>query len=180
MQLDLLDNLEKVYEKLNPRERLFVLAGGGSLLLLLLFLALSSIVQKRQELGQRVVQAREDYGRILRLREDISTMPPPREIPDRNQFKSAIFNLMESHGLKGDLRDSVKSISRSEEAIVEELVLKGVVLKNVIDFMHDIEYGHKINCRIDGVSFRRSLPGREIYDVNLSLAVNRPRSGREN
>lgn len=166
------------FERLNPRERIIVMAGGLVLFLLLVFFIIKFVIIRRSELSDAVIQAREDFNRIQRLKEDIQQLPAARNIPDVNRMKSLIFTRMEKHGIRADIRDRVETVSRTEERLVVDLNFKGLPLKNLIDFLHDVEFGGGLNLQVGRFTIQRSLPDREIYDGTISLTTIRPKTAR--
>ncbi len=167
-----------IFDRLNPRERLFVMGGGLLVIVLVIFTIIRFIVVRRIEISDAVSQERENFNRIQRLAADIKQLPAARDIPDVNRLKSLIFTRMEKHGLKADIRDRVENISRTEEKLVVDLNFKGMSLKALIDFLHDIEYGRGVSVQVGRFQINRPLPGKEIYDGIISLYTIRPRNNK--
>ena len=163
-------------DKLNPRERIFVVYGGGILAALLLFYAVTFIISKRFELRDESSRAIQDIQKMSRLETQIASLPPEQNIPDLNQLKSQIFNVLEKNGLKGDISDRTESISKKEELIIVNISINGVQFSPVMDFIYDIEYGQSVKGEIGKLSFNRPLADRELYDVKISVMVKRPRN----
>ncbi len=163
-------------DQLNPRERLFVMAGGFLLGLLIVIFLGYKISQMRGGIAQRVAQERENVLKIGRLKDDINSLPSPQSLPDMNEFISQTNALLEKYKMKPqDLRERTDTSSRTEEMLVNEISLNGVALKDIIGFIHDIEYGKRVNASIGGLIFRKSLPGKEIYDVKITLVIRKPK-----
>jgi len=163
-------------EKLNPRERLFVFGGGGLLVVMLIVFAGVQISKKRAGIEEDVVRAREDVAKITKLRDDINSLPSPQSLPDMNAFIATTTSLLEKYNLKPqDIRERPDTSSRTEELLVLEISLNAVALKDVISFLHDVEYGRQVNAIVGGLVFRKSLPGREVYDTKITLVIHKPK-----
>lgn len=164
-------------ERLNPRERFFVIIGGGVLLVLLVYLFVQFIIIRRATLSAQVEKAKSDFLTIQRLKEDIDRLPASGSSPDENQLKSLVFQQLEKHTLNGDIKSRTESLSRREERVVVELRFKGQTLKSILDFVHDIEYGSMKQASTGRFEIKRSLPGKEIYDGSITVISIRPKPG---
>lgn len=162
-------------DKLNQRERLFVIGGGGFLLIAAIFFGGRFVLQKRSGLTGGVDGVRMDLIKLHRLKADMDSLPAANNIPDINSLKAAVFNRLEKNNLQADIRERTEPVSRKEEKLVVELNMKGIILKNLLDFIYDIEMNHSIPLHVGKMHLRKPLPDREIYDVNLSLTVSRPK-----
>lgn len=162
-------------EKLNPRERLFL----QGLVIFLLILGAGSIlrvvVRSRSALHEEAMLSGQRVAQMLRVEKQIVSLPAEKEIPDMNLLKSRVFALLEKYNLKGDIKDSVQSLSRSEELMSVNISINGTPLQPVISFLYEIEYGGAINATIGDFQFTKPLPERDIYDVRISVGVRRPR-----
>jgi len=163
-----------VLDRLNDREKLFVIGGGAFLVLAAIYFGSQFLMTQRLGLSGGADQVRSDLSRLHRLKEDLALLPVAREIPDINNLKATVYNRLEKSGLQGDIRERTEKVSRKEEKLVIDLNMKGVSLKNLIDFIYDIEMSQSIPLSVGKMQLRRPLPEREIYDVNLSLTVSRP------
>jgi len=162
-------------EKMTPRERLLVQGFFVFLLIVALFYMIRMITSRRDQLHEEALLSGQKVEKMLRLERQISSLPPAKEIPDRNQLKAQVFSLLDKNGLKGDIQDGLESVSRTEEILIENISINGTPLHPVVNFLYDIEYGGSINATIGNFQFRKPLPDREIYDVKISVTVRRPK-----
>ena len=166
-----------MFDKLNAREKLFVLGGGGFLVLAALVFAGRFLFQQRGHLTGGVQDARQQLARLYRIKEDLEKLPAPRNIPNVNALKASVSVRLEKNGLQNsDIRERVERVSKSEERLIVEISIKGAPLKSIIDFLYDVEVSHSVPMSVGKLQIRKPLPEREIYDVNISLAVSRPRT----
>ncbi len=166
------------FSRLNPREKLFVSAGGGLLLLVLLLAGGKAVYEKRRSLSEETEQARADLQTLQRLKGTIESLPAAKgQVTDINAMKSAVFTRLERNNLKADIRERVENISQREERLVIEVIMRGITLNSTVDFLHDIEFERSVNAKVGKLNLRRSLPDRDIYDVTVTLTLNRPRQG---
>lgn len=161
-------------DNLNPRERLFIIGGGTVLLFVLLFFGFRMILLRRQKIHDDAIQAKARFSRIERMAATIKSLPPADKLPGINELKAEVFSRSERFNLKPDIKEHVEQPSRDEKLIVLDLNIQGAILKDVIDFLHDIEYKNSIKARVRSINLKRSLPGREIYDVKMSLNAIHP------
>jgi len=166
-----------MFEQLNERERMLVMATGALLGLLLVFFLGFSIYRMRQKIAEEVVAARNDLTAIINIRSDIRSLPSGSEIPEMNDFLSRVSTLIKKHNLDArNISEGRESNRRDqEETLTAELQFSGIPLNNIISFLHDVEYGNQIPAgRVKELTFRKPFPNREIYDIRLVLMVKRP------
>ena len=163
-------------EKLNPRERLLIVAFGGTLLLLLLGFIGLKVKEQRDTIRQSVGEARDDVTRMSRLVADIKGMPAGGPLPDENEFLAKTTQLLESMKFTPqNIRSRKENPTRTEEQIIVEMTFAGVSLKDAINFLHAVEYGKQIPARVGVLEFRKPLAQREIYDMRITLVITRPK-----
>jgi len=166
-------------EKLNPRERLFVVSGVGALLSLVLIFVGVKIYDQRQFIRESVLKERENVQIITRMRDDIRAMPSSGPLPDENEFLSKTQALLDRLKFTPqNIRPHKENVSANEEQLVVELTFSGVALKDALEFLHAVEYSREIPARVASLEFRKPLPQREIYDMRISLVITRPRTQR--
>ena len=165
-------------DKLNPRERLLMTGLGALLVLGLLVLGGSKIREMRAKKSDDVGGFRDMLGQISSIRDTIRELPPAPIPPDKTQLVADASRLAEKHKLKAtDIRDREET-SRRYIVVHVELTFNGVPLKSVLELVHDVEYGKQIAARVSRLVFRRSLPTKEVYDVNLTLSAQKPREAK--
>ncbi len=163
-------------EKLNPRERLFIVGGGGFLLLMLLLFLGVKVKEQRDNIRQSVQEARDDVTHMQRLVADIRSMPAGGPLPDENELQTRTTQVLEGMKLTmQNIRSRKETPSPREEQIIVEITFAGVSLKDIINFLHAVEYSKQIPARVGVLEFRKPLAQREIYDVRLTLVVTRPK-----
>lgn len=166
-------------EKLNPRERIMVVALLGALALAVGFLAVRKISGMRERKSDDVRSYRDMLSTITSIRDTIRELPPAPNPPDKTQLVADASRLAQKHNLKAiDIRDREET-SRRYVRVHVELTFNGVPLKNVLEMAHDVEYGKQIAARISKLIFRRSLPTKEVYDVNMTLTAQKPRTNEK-
>src|SRR6185295_1925434 len=106
-------------EKLNPRERLFVVSGVGALLSLVLIFIGVKIYDQRQFIRESVLKERENVQIITRMRDDIRAMPSSGPLPDENEFLSKTQALLDRLKFTPqNIRPHKENISANEEQLV--------------------------------------------------------------
>lgn len=160
-------------DKLTQREKNFVFGAAAIILLALIFILFQFIFNKRSKIRSEAAGITADIQKMIRLEKQIASLPAQQNLPDKNQLKSQIYNALEKNGLKGTIKDREESISRDEMLIIVDIDINGVTLNPVIDFLYDVEYGNLVSADIGKYSFRRPLPDRELYDVNISIYSKR-------
>ena len=162
-------------EKLNPRERLLMTGLLALIAIGLLGLGGSKIRDMRAKKREDVGGFRDMLGQISSIRDTIRELPPAPNPPERTQLVADASRLAEKHKLKAtDIRDREETSRRFVQVHVE-LTFNGVPLMSVLELIHDVEYGKQIAARVSRLVFRRSLPTKEVYDVNLTLSAQKPR-----
>ncbi|MCE9600124.1 MAG: hypothetical protein K8S54_19345 [Spirochaetia bacterium] len=166
-------------EKMNPRERLFVLGAAGLVgFAILLFLAIK-IQEQRESIRESVHKAADDVQRIKRLREDINAMPGSAPLPDENEFLSKTQALLDRLKFTPqNIRSHKDNPSRDQEQIVVEMTFAGVALKDALAFLHAVEFAREVPARVANLEFRKPLPNREIYDMRIQLVITRQKATR--
>ncbi len=162
-------------DKLNPRERLLLTGLIALLAVGVLVLGGRKIREMRAKKSEDVGGFRDMLSQITNIRDTIRELPEAPPPPDKTQLVAAASQLAEKHKLKAqDIRDRDETTPRYIQVHVE-LTFNGVPLRNVLEFIHDVEYGRQIAARVSRLVFRRSLPTKEVYDVNLTLSAQKPR-----
>jgi type II secretory pathway component PulM len=163
-------------EKLTPRERLLVVAVGGFFILGLLFFLGLKIVEQRDTIHERVVEARDDVQKMKRLRDQIRAMPASAPLPDENEFLSKTTAMLDRLKLQ---QQSIRSIrepgSAGQEIIKVEIIFNLVSMKDIIALLHAVEFGREVPARVSSLDLRKPLAGREVYEVKIHLAITKPR-----
>ena len=161
-------------EKLEPRERLFVMIGGGALVVFLCILLFSFLAQKRKKVHKMVMQTRAATQTALRLKSQIQSMAPAQKITDKNQFMGRVSSLIESNQMK--IRTMKDEPPEQRSGFVEHPIrisLSGVNLGNLIHFLHTIEYSTP--ARVRRLSINKQLSAKDVYDVVVVLVISLPK-----
>ncbi len=162
-------------DKLNPRERIMVLVLVGVGLVAGLYFVGKKIGDMRAKITKRVAAARKNARKIERIRDTISRLPRAKALDTKLQLMTKASQLAREHDLKSsDIRDRVEKTRRVERVRVE-MTFNSVPLAKIMKFIHSVEQEKRINARIGSLVFRRSLPSKEVYDVSLSLMIEKPR-----
>lgn len=161
--------------KLDERERLVLLAGLGVLVLLLVLNLFNSLYQYRVELTQQVIDTRSNFTALERAIQEYNYY---RSLKSGDEEKiSDIYSKLDIIMIRHSLKDRVQTMKDTNSMILKnynrtsiDITFRSVPLQDIIKLIYDVEVNKQINSKIDYISFRKPIAGKELYDVNLKLS----------
>jgi len=129
--------------------------------------------KKRSELRLSLERSRSELQTIIRLKDSISSIPNVGTIPNRNQFLTLVTQKLQELKLTpNNIRDREERIGKgNSKMIIIDLSFNGIDLQKLFQFVYEIEYNQK-GIKIKELLIRKPLPGRDIFDVRMSIYVN--------
>lgn len=161
--------------KLDDRERLFLLAGVGIVVVILLFTVFRKIIEYRNNLGETVTETRSQAAQLDKLIRDYNYYRSLKSGPeeDVSQIYSKLDQILVRYSLKdkvSTMRDSNTVILKRYNKVTIDVSLRSVPLNDVFKLIYDIEVNKQINSKVDYLNFKRPFAGKEIYDVNIRFS----------
>jgi hypothetical protein len=162
-----------MWSKLNQRERMLLMVSSFLVFILLSIFLFRMIAKKRSELRLSLERSRSELQTIIRLKDSISSIPNVGTIPNRNQFLTLVTQKLQELKLTpNNIRDREERIGKgNSKMIIIDLSFNGIDLQKLFQFVYEIEYNQK-GIKIKELLIRKPLPGRDIFDVRMSIYVN--------
>jgi hypothetical protein len=162
-----------MWSKLNQRERILLMVSSFLVFILLSAFLFRMIAKKRSELRLSLERSRSELQTIIRLKDSISSIPNVGTIPNRNQFLTLVTQKLQELKLTpNNIRDREERIGKgNSNMIIIDLSFNGIDLQKLFQFVYEIEYNQK-GIKIKELLIRKPLPGRDIFDVRMSIYVN--------
>jgi len=162
-----------MWSKLNQRERMLLMVSSFLVFILLSIFLFRMIAKKRSELRLSLERSRSELQTIIRLKDSISSIPNVGTIPNRNQFLTLVTQKLQELKLApNNIRDREERIGKgNSKMIIIDLSFNGIDLQKLFQFVYEIEYNQK-GIKIKELLIRKPLPGRDIFDVRMSIYVN--------
>ncbi|MCX7809714.1 MAG: hypothetical protein N2247_02275 [Leptospiraceae bacterium] len=162
-----------MWSKLNQRERMLLMVSSFLVFILLSVFLFRMIAKKRSELRLSLERSRSELQTIIRLKDSISSIPNVGTIPNRNQFLTLVTQKLQELKLTpNNIRDREERIGKgNSNMIIIDLSFNGIDLQKLFQFVYEIEYNQK-GIKIKELLIRKPLPGRDIFDVRMSIYVN--------
>lgn len=161
-----------MWDKLNQREKLLLILTLFILILLGLTLLIQSLSKKREETRQNLEKARQDLQTLIRLKNQIQSIPGIDDVPGKNELLTLITGKLEEMQLSpNSIRDREETVGKSGAKVVfVDMSFNGISLHKLWKFLYEIEYSRR-GIRIKELVIRKPLPGRDIFDVRLTVFV---------
>ncbi len=161
-----------MWSKLNQRERILLVVASSLVFILLTVFLFRIIAKKRSELRLSLERSRSELQTIIRLKDSISSIPNLGTIPNRNQLLTLVTQkLQELQITPNNIRDREERIGKgNSKMILIDLSFNGINLQKLFQFIYEIEYNQK-GIKIKELLIRKPLPGRDIFDVRMSIYV---------
>lgn len=162
-----------MWSKLNQRERMLLMVSSFLVFILLSVFLFRMIAKKRSELRLSLERSRSELQTIIRLKDSISSIPNVGTILNRNQFLTLVTQKLQELKLTpNNIRDREERIGKgNSKMIIIDLSFNGIDLQKLFQFVYEIEYNQK-GIKIKELLIRKPLPGRDIFDVRMSIYVN--------
>lgn len=159
-----------MWDKLNQRERLLLSFTLVFVFLVGIIFMGRLISQKRSELKQNIEKTRQELQMLIRLRDNIASIPNISNLPNRNELLTIITQkLQELQITPNNIRDREEK-SGNKKIVIVELSFNGINLQKLFQFIYDIEYNRN-GIKINELLIRKPLPGRDIFDVRMNIYV---------
>lgn len=159
-----------MWEKLNQRERFLLSLTLFFLFIVVIVFMIRFISQKRSELKQSIEKSRMELQTLIRLRDNIASIPNISNLPNRNELLTLITQKLQQLQLSpNNIRDREEK-SGNKKIVMVELSFNGINLKKLFEFIYEIEYNQN-GIKINELLIRKPLPGRDIFDVRINIYV---------
>lgn len=162
-----------MFEKLEPRERLFVYGGIVVAVVLVVFLLGGALRRARQNVSARVQESRSSAESMVQLRRQILSMQAANPLPEQSAFSQTISTELEKNNLNANsFQESPPQTQNGQTSYGVSVRLVAVRLEDVIRFLHGIEYPRELPAPVvENLKLTRSVSGREVYDVSMSITL---------
>ncbi|MFN3605369.1 MAG: type II secretion system protein GspM [Leptonema sp. (in: bacteria)] len=160
--------------KLNQREKFLLLVSSVFVFLVLVFYTFRFVSKKREEYREEIQKSKKELQTLLRLKDSIANIPKISNIPDKNQFLELVSQKLQELALTpNSIRDREEKIGKDDaRMIIIELSFNGISLDKLFRFLYEMEYNQR-GIKVREILIRKPLPGRDIFDVRLSLYVQK-------
>lgn len=156
-------------DKLEERERLFVLGLLALVILMLFFIGASTLYALRQELSNEAQTNSNILYKLQKLKSQISRLAPAANIPEKPQVFTEVNNLLNTYQLKPiSINEEKKDTAQGFQLSIR---LQAVPLSSLLNFLYEVEYKNKMSLSISLLSIRRTVSKNDLYDVNLKVRV---------
>lgn len=161
-------------EKLNQREKFLVAVALILVFSIFIFIAFRLIKKKKEEIIEETLRLQNELQILQRLKENIASIPKVSDIPDKNQFLNLVSQkLQEMQLTPNNIRDREEKIGKgNSKMILIDLSFNSIPLPKLFQFLYEIEYNQK-GIKVREILIRKPLPGRDIFDVRLSIYVQK-------
>lgn len=161
-------------EKLNQREKFLLGITLVFIFSIVVFLAFRLIKKKKEEISEETLKLQNDLQTLQRLKENIASIPKIADIPDKNQFLNLVSQkLQELQLTPNNIRDREEKIGKgNSKMILIDLSFNSIPLPKLFQFLYEIEFNQK-GIKVREILIRKPLPGRDIFDVRLSIYVQK-------
>ncbi len=170
-----------MWQKLEPRERILLLAASGLVVFGLLFMAVRKVYKLRQELSERV---NDTPGLAVKLDKIINEYLFFNSLGDKNsgekdqsEFSAKLERIFSEHGVK-DRISTMRPIPAKPadnkgkyQVIIFEVNFRGVPLETMMLVVYDIDKGSKVNARVEYFQTNKPYQDKNTYDVNMKVAA---------
>lgn len=161
--------------KLNDREKMFVIGGIGALILVLFGTLFLRLKQFRDDLTDRLVEGRSNFSKMDRLINEYNYYRGIKSGNEENvnEIYAKLDPILVRYNLKERVatqRDTPTDIKKDYNKITIDISFKSVTLPDIFKMIYDIEVNKQINSKVDYINFIKPLPGKEVYDVTVRFS----------
>lgn len=160
-------------DKLNERERLFVLGGLGFVLLIGLLLGSFSLYKYRTNLTETLLDTNSQFTELEKIIRDYNYYRSIKSSEEENinQLVAKLEQIMKRHNLKTNTLEKSQTVimERYNKTIID-VTMTSVKLEDVMHLIYDIEVNKQMNSKVEVLEFRKPLPGKEVYDVTIRFS----------
>ncbi|MBU44398.1 MAG: hypothetical protein CMN76_14350 [Spirochaetaceae bacterium] len=165
-------------EKLNDRERMFVFVGGLVAVAAVLIMGIMTILGHRSALRADVQKARQDLQKIREMGTLIQRLPSGSQAPTEEQLKNQLRQMIESQGLqRSSMNSNVTQVNKGQEKVQVDISFNSEKLVDIFQFLYQVEVSGAVSARVEDLQITRPYAEKEVYDVRLKIAVQRPSQG---
>lgn len=161
-------------DKLEPRERILLIGGAALIAVVLLFVFGRTVSQMRERVSEDVAARRAAVQQMIRLRDNIGSQKAPREPLTRSQFVANVNNLLSQYGLNASAFNEKEQSAPGRKIFVISMTLRSVSLEALLKYLHAVEYARRVPASVENIRINRAVSGKEVYDINLTLAHSVP------
>ncbi|MBI38367.1 MAG: hypothetical protein CMF59_02115 [Leptospiraceae bacterium] len=165
-------------DKLNDRERMFVVVGGLVAALAILIMGVVTILRHRATLREEVQTARQDLQKIREMGQLIQRLPSGQQAPTEEQLKNQLRQMIESQGLqRSSMNSNVSQVSKGQEKVQVDITFNSEKLVDIFQFLYQVEVAGAVSARVEDLQITRPYSEKEVYDVRIKVTVQRPSQG---
>ena len=169
------------WQKLQPRERLFIGGAGAALVLLLLFkVAIDPLFKHSADLDRQIVTAHRQLAELRTMQQEYQRQ---KSVVDtiNNQLKRqqnfAIFSRLEEFAGQTGIRNKIlymkPTVSTPSEVYNEESVeikMEGVTLEQLVRYLHQIENSPQL-LKIKRLEIKPRFDNRQILTATFRVSA---------
>ena len=157
------------FAKLEPRERLLLLALGLLIFFVIVFGGAGSFYRYRQQLATEVKSTSNILISLQRLKSQIAMLKPQQELPKKTQIFSQVNSMLQSYQLNPiSINEKQNTKTKAFEIAIR---LQSVPVPNLLNFLYYVEYDSRLPLSIRTFTFRRAVAKNELYDVNFVISL---------
>ena len=161
----------KFLEKLESREKLFLLGGLLFLIVVLVILGGQGLHRLQTGIGSKVASRYENLQTLQRLKNQILGMGPARKVSDKSVFFTKVNEFLERHNLKTVSINENEKGNKNEKRYRVTVRLQSVLMLDLLRFLHDIEFERSMKISVDLLRIRRAISKKDVYDVNVTVST---------
>ena len=161
--------------RLDERERMILFLSISVVLILFFATLIKTLYTYRKDLEMEVIDSRSNFTTLDKAIQDYNYYRSLKSGDGENI--SEIYSKLDQIMVRYSLKDRVQSMKDTNSMIMKDynkttidIQFRSVRLQDVIKLIYDIEVNKQINSKIDYLSFRKPIQGKEEYDVNIKLS----------
>ena len=157
-------------EKLEERERLFVLAFLALLFFILILSGVNALYSLRKELSDEAQNNNKILHKLKKIKSQISNLDPATTMPGKPEVFTEVNNLLNNYQLKPiSINEEKKDTDKGFQLSIR---LQAVPMSSLLNFLYEIEYKSRMPISVSLLRIRKTVSKNEVYDVNLKLKVS--------
>ncbi|MBI2981742.1 MAG: type II secretion system protein M [Deltaproteobacteria bacterium] len=171
------ENLYLAFNGLNPREKWVVLGGMAALIVLLLFLPMSLVSGKLLSMQREIAEARKGFQEVQKKIDEYQTSQREIQMIERS--------LGQAGSVTGRVEGAANKVGIPVKQLTEKppqdtdfleirsvgLQLTGTSLKQLIDFLYEIEHDPDQMMRVRRIQAKPKYSNRQLLDVSCEIAT---------
>jgi general secretion pathway protein M len=173
-----------MFDKLETREKYLIQILIALFVVGAIYIIGNWFKAQRAVLSEQVVETRAQFVELDKLIKEYHYYKSLKsgQVESANEIITKLEQLLLKHSLKDNvstMRDSKTIILKKYNKITIDINFNSVHLKNVFNIIYDIEVNKQLNVKVESLSFRKPLAGKEVYDVNIKLSAYSIKSGKD-